>query len=87
MAVALNFRIPKNSTRVEHVDWKGGQERSFEVDDRAATTVHTLIAESALNKACTALTADPPVSPTQDVKDLVQHLHPGPTLAHYHEVD
>ena len=41
-----------------------------------------LIAEVALRRACTALTADPPVSPTPAVIAELRLLHPGPTAVH-----
>ena len=55
---------------------------SFDLDERTAARVHTLIAEGALLRACTALTADPLVSPIPAVIDELRLLHPGPTAAH-----
>ena len=57
-------------------------EPSFDLDDRTASRVHTLIEEGALRRACTALTADSPVSPTPAVIDELRLLHPVPTPAH-----
>ena len=63
------------------------QEPSFELVDRTAASVHTLIAEGALRRACTALTSDPPVSPTKTVVEELQRQHPGPTTAHRDDID
>ena len=57
-------------------------EPSFDLDDYTAARVHTLIAEGALRRGCTALTADPPVAPTPDVVDELRLLHPGPAPVH-----
>ena len=63
------------------------QEPSFALDDRTADRVHTLIAEGALRRACTALTSDPPVSPTKTVVEELQRQHPGPTTADRDDTD
>ena len=55
-------------------------EPSFDLDERTAVRVHTLISEGALRRACTALTADPPVPLTPEVVDELRLLHPGPDL-------
>ena len=57
-------------------------EPSFDLDQRTAARVHTLISEGALRIACAALTADPPVPPTPEVVDELRLLYPGPTPAH-----
>ena len=63
------------------------QEPSFELDDRTAAMVHTLIGEGALHRACTAPTSDPPVSPTKTVVEELQRQHLGPTTAHRDGID
>ena len=57
-------------------------ESSFDLDERTAARVHTLIAEGTLRRACTALPADQTVSPTPAVIDELRLLHPRPTPAH-----
>ena len=56
-------------------------EPSFDLGERTVARVHTLIAEGALRRACTALTADPPVSPTPAVIDERRLLLPGHSSA------
>ena len=77
----------KSSTRTPAPDRKPPLETSFDLDEHTSTRVHTLIAEGALRRACTALTADPPVPPTPQVVDELRLLHPGPTNAHREELD
>ena len=55
---------------------------TFDLDERTTARVHTLISEGARRRACTALTADPPVPPTPEVVDELRLLHRGPTPAH-----
>ena len=55
---------------------------SFDLDDATARRVHTLISEGSLRKACTALTAEPPATPTSEVVDKLRRLHPGPAESH-----
>ena len=70
------------STRAQPHQLKASPEPSFDLDERTAARVHILAAEGALRRACTALTADPPVSPTPAVIDELRLLHPVPTPAH-----
>ena len=70
------------SARARPHEPKASSEPSFDLDERTSARVHTLTAEGALRRACTALTADPPVSPTPAVIDELRLLHPGATAAH-----
>ena len=70
------------SARAHPHQHKASPEPSFDLDERTAARVHTLAAKGALRRACTALTADPPVSPTPAVIDEVRLLHPVRTTAH-----
>ena len=74
--------LPENFRSRSLHEPKASLEPSFDLDERTAARVHTLIAEGALHRACTALTADPLVSPTLAVIDELRLLHPGPTAAH-----
>ena len=74
-------------TRARSHKQKEPHEPSYDLDDRTAARVHTLIAEGALRRACTALTADPLVSPTPAVIDELRLLHPNPTAAHRDAID
>ena len=85
-------RRSTNETRRRCQDWLNGvrlelPEASFDLDEHTSTRVQTLIAQGALRRACTALTADPPVPPTPQVVDELRLLHPGPTDAHREELD
>ena len=62
-------------------------EQSFELDDRLASRVQSLISEGALRRACTALTCGPPVVPSPEVVEELSGLHPGPTKAHQEAID
>ena len=62
-------------------------EHSFELDDRLASRVPSLISEGALRRACTALTCEPPVVPSPEVVEELSGLHPGPTKAHQEAID
>ena len=81
----------KPSTRTPASERKPPPEASFDLDEHTSTRVHALIAQGALRRACTALTADPPVppppQPTPQVVDELRLLHPGPTDAHREELD
>ena len=71
----------KPSVRVPTSDRKHAHGSAFDLDEHTSTRVHTLIAEGSLRRACTALTADPPVFPTPQVIEELRLLHPGPTAA------
>ena len=62
-------------------------EQSFELDDRLASWVQSLISEGSLRRVCTALTCEPPVVPSLEVVDELSGLHPGPTKAHQEAID
>ena len=55
-------------------------EQSFELDDRLASRVQSLISDRSLRRACTALTCEPPVVPSQEVVEE-------PTKAHQEAID
>ena len=77
----------KPSSRTPASERMPSPEASFGLDEHTSTRVRTLIAQGALRRACTALTADPPVPPTPQVVDELRLLHPGPTDAHKEELD
>ena len=70
--------VKKTPSRASTKETTSSPERDFDLDDRLASRVQSLISEGALRRACTALTCEPPVAPSPEVLSELSSLHPGP---------
>ena len=79
--------VKKTPSRASTEETTSSLEHDFDLDDRLASRVQSLISEGALRRACTALTCEPPVAPSPEVVSELSSLHPGPTKAHQQVID
>ena len=87
MRLELWDPVKKTPSRVSTKETTSSPERDFDLDDRLASRVQSLISEGALRRTCTALTCEPPVAPSPEVVSELSSLHAGPTKAHQKVID